>query len=101
MISKDTTQQYDPDCFTCTHRVKRHPSKRENPTKPRTLRYVCLVEGKPIGEHGNRTQHTRFDESGKLHSKWVYDCPCRIFDKEKQKWVPCDWEPKEKQQREG
>ena len=94
MIEQDFTQQYDPDCLTCAHRVRRHPSKRENPTKPRMLHYVCLVDGKAITEHGTRMQHTTWKEDGELESKWVYDVPCRVFDRKRQKWVPCDWEPR-------
>ena len=95
MIKQDTTQRYEHDCSTCAHRVERHHSKRENPTKPRTMRYVCLVEGRAITEHGTRMQSAR-DSDGNLRDElmWVYEVPCKIFDKEKGIWVPCDWEPR-------
>ena len=83
MIRNNISQTYDPDCFTCAHRVERHPSKRECPTRPRMMHFVCLVEGKAITEHGTRMQHTTWKEGGKLESKWVYEVPCKIFDKER------------------
>lgn len=92
MIEQDFTQQYDPDCSTCAHRVERHPSKRENPTKPRMLHYVCLVEGKAITEHGTRMLHSEFRDDGKLEQEWRYECPCKFYDKEKERWIPLDWE---------
>ena len=93
MIRQDFTQQYENDCSTCAHRVERHPSKRENPTRPRVMHFVCLVEGKAITEHGTRMNKTTWID-GRLDEKWVYECPCKIFDKEKGMWVPCDYEPR-------
>ena len=48
MIRQDFTQQYENDCSTYAHRMERNHSKRENPTKPRVLHYMCSVEGKAI-----------------------------------------------------
>ena len=93
MIEQDFTQQYSPDCSTCAHRVERHHSKRENPTRPRVMHFVCLVEGKAITEHGTRMNKTAWID-GRLDQKWVYECPCRIFDRDKEEWFPCDWEPR-------
>lgn len=94
MIEQDFTQQYPNDCSTCAHRVERHHSKRENPTRPRVMHFVCLVEGKAITEHGTRTTKTEWVD-GRIKARLVYECPCRIFDKDKEEWVPCDWEPRE------
>lgn len=96
MIEQDTTQQYERDCSICAHRVERHRSKRERPSNPRTMNYVCLVEGKAIGEHGTRTQKTTWDEHGGTF-RWVYECPCKQFDEESGEWIPLDWKQKEEQ----
>lgn len=98
MISKDTTQLFDPDCSTCAHRVERHPSRRINPSKPRSLNYVCLVCAKAIGEHGCWMSHTEQvygedDEWLGFKSVWVQEVPCRVHDKELDKWVAIDYEP--------
>ena len=94
MMRQNISHTYSEDCSTCAHRVKRHPSKRENPTRPRVMHFVCLVEGKAITEHGTRTTKTEWFD-GRVKARLVYECPCRIFDKDKEEWVPYDWERKE------
>lgn len=99
MISQNHTQLYDPDCSTCTHRVERHPSRHSDPSKPRSLNYVCLVCAKAIGEHGCWSQ-TRLKDTGQgFHSyelgkpRWVQDVPCKAFDKKAERWFALDHEP--------
>lgn len=100
MISKDTTQLYSPECSTCSHRVERHPSKREEPSKPRKHNYVCLVCARAISEHGCWMSHSKqkYSEDGEwlgFTSEWVQEVPCRRYDKKLDKWVAIDYEPRD------
>lgn len=92
MIERDISQRYDPDCSTCAHRAERHPSKRERPDRPRIMRFVCMVEGRAICEHGTRMLHSAFHENGALEQSWKYECPCKFYDKKNERWVALDWE---------
>ena len=95
MISKDTTQRYEPDCSTCAHRVERHPSRHSDPSKPRSLNYVCLVCAKAIGEHGTWMHTVSDPETGRAcggPERWVQDVPCKAYDKKAGKWFALDHE---------
>lgn len=97
MIERDNTIQYDPDCSTCSHRVERHPSKVSDPSKPRTMHFVCLVCARAISEHGVWMSHSEqvYSENGEwlgFTEKWVQDVPCRKYDKKLKKWVLVDYD---------
>lgn len=103
VISKDTTQLFDPDCSTCVHRVERHPSRHSDPSKPRSHNYVCLVCAKAISEHGTWMHTGGFNSRTGMYENeaWVQDVPCRKFDKKKDKWVAIDYEPMESKHVDG
>ena len=100
MISKDTTQLYDPDCSTCAYRVERHPSKRSDPCRPRKHDFVCMVCAKAISEHGVWMSHTVqvYSDEGEwlgFRERWIQDVPCRKYDKRLKKWFLADYEPRD------
>ena len=100
MIPYDEEHRFAPDCSTCRHRVPRHESKRERPDRPRGLRFVCMVEGRPIGEHGNWMQTRRIHDDDGWHSsspRWVQDVPCKANLNDGKGWFALDYEPVEDQ----
>lgn len=94
-METDARALFDPDCSTCSHRAERHPSRHADPSKPRSLHYVCMVCGKAIGEHGCWTSRGGWDrETGAYGDPhWVQDVPCKAYDKALGRWVALDHDP--------
>lgn len=96
MIPYDENWTFDPDCSTCKHRVRRHPSKHSTPSKPRRCEYVCLVTARAIGEHGN-FMHTVMREDGSRAfggpERWIQDVPCKCNMRDGKGWFALDYEP--------
>lgn len=96
MIPFDTEIRFDQDCSTCSHRVERHPSRRTNSSRPIKLKYVCLVTGRPIGEHGTWMHTVSDPKTGRAFGgpeRWVQDIPCRALDRNTGKWIALDYDP--------
>ena len=95
MIDVDGRVAFDPDCSTCAHRAERHPSRREQPSRPRSCQYVCMVCARQIREHGTLMRHTDLETPWPHEVEWVWDVPCKAFDNERGEWVALDWEARD------
>lgn len=95
MIPYDEEWRFNPDCSTCKHRQPRVRSKRTGPDKPRSKNWVCMVEGRAIGEHGT-WMHSVEGSDGKPFGgpeRWVQDIPCKCNLKDGKGWFALDYEP--------
>ncbi len=97
MIPYDEEWRFNPDCSTCKHRQPRVRSKRTGPDKPRTKDWVCMVEGRAIGEHGTWMHESKqmYSEDGTylgFRESWVQDIPCKCNLKDGKGWFALDYE---------
>ena len=93
----DLNIEFDPDCSTCGHRARRHPSKFVDPRKQRTNEYVCMVCGRAIGLHGTRTTRAEWS-TGYCKLVPCQGVPCARRDKLTGKMYAFDWDPCEGQE---
>lgn len=95
LIPYDEEWRFNPDCSTCKHRQPRVRSKRTGPDKPRTKNWVCMVEGRAIGEHGTWMRCVEGSDGKPFGGteKWVQDIPCKCNLKDGKGWFALDYEP--------